>query len=210
MKNRIYSLAIIAAAILTIGSCSKSINDRTADLPALNPTSVDENAGTWKPILLTSASEFAVAAPGATTSPDYIAQLNEIKDWQQDISKEEESLVKYWGAGAVLRWNEILRTLVAQHNLPPYQNADGTYPFPNANNPLAYPLFPFANPPYAARAYAYVSAAQYDALVAAYYYKKIVQQACPIYSRCEHQNLIAKAIHRILSIGRRGDCRRKC
>ncbi|WP_430901374.1 MULTISPECIES: phosphatase PAP2 family protein [unclassified Paraflavitalea] len=179
MKNRIYSLAIIAAAILTIGSCSKSINDRTADLPALNPTSVDENAGTWKPILLTSASEFAVAAPGATTSPDYIAQLNEIKDWQQDISKEEESLVKYWGAGAVLRWNEILRTLVAQHNLPPYQNADGTYPFPNANNPLAYPLFPFANPPYAARAYAYVSAAQYDALVAAYYYKKLYNRPAP-------------------------------
>ena len=78
-----------------------------------------------------------------------------------------------------LRWNEILRELVAKHNLPPYQNADGTYPFPNANNPLAYPQFPFANPPYAARAYAYVAAAQYDALVAAWYYKKLYNRLAP-------------------------------
>ncbi len=68
---------------------------------------------------------------------------------------------------------------MAKHNLPPYQNADGTYPFPSANNPLAYPQFPFANPPYAARAYAYVSAAQYDALVAACHYKKLYNRAAP-------------------------------
>ena len=78
-----------------------------------------------------------------------------------------------------LRWNEILRELVAKHNLPPYQNPDGTYPAPNANNPLAYPQFPFANPPYAARAYAYVAAAQYDALVAAWHYKKLYNRAAP-------------------------------
>jgi hypothetical protein len=87
--------------------------------------------------------------------------------------------VAYWSAGAVLRWNELLRGLVAKHNLPPYQNADGTYPLPSANNPLAYPQFPFANPPYAGRAYAYVSAAQYDALVAAYYYKKLYNRPAP-------------------------------
>ena len=72
-----------------------------------------------------------------------------------------------------------MRALVAKYNLPPYQNPDGTYPIPSANNPLAYPLFPFANPPYAARAYAYVSAAQYDALVAAYFYKQQYNRAAP-------------------------------
>ncbi len=40
-------------------------------------------------------------------------------------------------------------------------------------------MFPFSNPPYAARAYAYVSAAQYDALVSAYYYKKLYNRAAP-------------------------------
>ena len=39
--------------------------------------------------------------------------------------------------------------------------------------------FHFANPPYAARAYAYVAAAQYDALVAAWYYKKLYNRAAP-------------------------------
>jgi len=105
--------------------------------------------------------------------------VNEIKDWQSKLTGDEKKLVKYWGAGAVLRWNEIMRELVAKHNLPPYQNPDGTYPLPSANNPLAYPQFPFANPPYAARAYAYFSAAQYDALVAAWYYKKLYNRAAP-------------------------------
>src|SRR5687768_4021596 len=72
-----------------------------------------------------------------------------------------------------------MRELVSKHNLPPYQKEDGTYPVPSAANPLAYPLFPFANPPYAARAYAYVSAAQYDALVAAWHYKKLYNRAAP-------------------------------
>jgi membrane-associated phospholipid phosphatase len=42
-----------------------------------------------------------------------------------------------------------------------------------------YPQFPFANPPYAARAYAYVAAAQYDALVACWYYKTLYSRPAP-------------------------------
>lgn len=163
------------------------------DYPAINPTRVDGNAGTWKPILLTSASEFACAAPIATTSPDYVIQVNEIKSFQNDITKEERDLVKYWGAGAVLRWNEIMRELVAKHNIPPYQNDDGTYPVPNAANPLAYPTFPFANPPYAARAYAYLSAAQYDACIAGYYYKTLYNRAAPFVVDANIQTLLPKS-----------------
>jgi len=172
-KIIVFSSALLAAAVLLVVSCSKSITERTAGIAALNPSNIDLNAGTWKPVLLTGPTEFPVAAPIATGTPEYIAQVNEIKTWQADLTSEEKDLVKYWSAGAVLRWNEILRELVAKHNLPPYQNADGSYPIPNANNPLAYPTFPFSNPPYAARAYGYVAAAQYDALVAAWYYKKL-------------------------------------
>lgn len=174
-----YSVIVIAAATMVIVGCNKDIEGRTDNIPALSPSNIDLNAGTWKTVLLTSPSEFAVAAPGATTSPDYIAQINEIKSWQADMTDEEKRIVKYWSAGAVLRWNEILRELVAKHNLPPYQNEDGTYPAPNPSNPLAYPQFPFANPPYAARAYAYVAAAQYDALVAAWYYKTLYNRVAP-------------------------------
>jgi hypothetical protein len=187
------SIGIIILSLVFFVSCKKEAEGRTDEISALNPTKTDLNAGTWKPILLTGPTEFAVPAPAATTTPDYIAQINEIKTWQADLTTEEKAIVKYWSAGAVLRWNEIMRELVAKHNLPPYQNADGTYPFPNANNPLAYPQFPFSNPPYAARAYAYVSAAQYDALVAAFHYKKLYNRAAPYTVDATVTSLIPKS-----------------
>lgn len=177
MKKILLLLYIISASLLF--TCSKEIKGRTDDVQSLAPSKIDIDAGLWKTVLLTSPGEFSIAAPGATNTPDYIAQINELKTWQQDLTTEEKRIVKYWSAGAVLRWNEIMRELVAKHNLPPYQNADGTYPAPNANNPLAYPQFPFANPPYASRAYAYIAAAQYDALVAAWHYKKLYNRPAP-------------------------------
>jgi hypothetical protein len=171
-------LSFITIAFI-LSSCSKSLDEVNLSFPALNPVKIDSNAGAWKPILLTSAAEFPVVAPAATTSPAYVAELNEIKGWQKRLTTDQKASIRYWSAGAVLRWNEIMRELVAKHNIPPYQNADGTYPFPNAANPFAYPVFPFSNPPYAARAYAYVSAAQYDALVAAYHYKKLYNRVAP-------------------------------
>jgi hypothetical protein len=72
-----------------------------------------------------------------------------------------------------------MRGLVTKYNLPPYQLPNGTYPIPSSTNPFAYPLFPFSNPPYAARAYAYVSAAQYDALVACWHYKTLYNRPAP-------------------------------
>lgn len=189
----IYSIVLLITMIAFVSSCKKEIQGRTDKTGALTPLNIDLNAGTWKPILLTGPTEFSVAAPIATTSPDYIIQINEIKTWQSTITEKERELVNYWSAGAVLRWNEILRELVAKHNLAPYQNADGTYPLPNANNPLSYPQFPFANPPYAARAYAYVSAAQYDALVAAFHYKKLYNRPAPYKVDASIQSLIPQS-----------------
>ena len=183
----------LIAGSAIFNSCSKNIDEQNMHYPMINPTRVDANAGTWKPILLTTANEFACPAPIATTSPDYIIQLNEIKSFQRDITADERRLVNYWGAGAVLRWNEIMRELVALHNLPPYQNSDGSYPIPSANNPLAYPTFPFANPPYAARAYAYLSAAQYDACIGAYFYKQQYNRSAPFNVDATIQTLLPKS-----------------
>jgi hypothetical protein len=193
-KNKQMKKIFIPIILFTVlvNSCSKDIVEKNLEFPSLQPASTDINAGIWKPILLTGPTEFPVAAPIAVTTPDYIAQINEIKTWQADLTKDEKAIVKYWSAGAVLRWNEILRELVAKHNLPPYQNPDGTYPAPNANNPLAYPQFPFANPPYASRAYAYVAAAQYDALVAAWHYKKLYNRPAPYVTDATVNALIPK------------------
>ncbi len=167
----IFSFAVI--------SCNKDVTGRTDYLPALAPANNDVNAGTWKTILLSRPDSFAVATPVAVTSPLYVGELNEIKGLQHNLTPEQKAIVKYWSAGSVLRWNEILRQLVAKYNLPPYQNSDGTYPVPSSVNPFSYPQFPFSNPPYAARAYAYVSAAQYDALVSAWHYKMQYNRLAP-------------------------------
>ena len=175
--QRIIFLALIT--MLATTACNKNVSDRTADLSALQPANQDLNAGSWKLILLSRPDSFAVAAPVATTSPLYVADLNEIKAYQSHLSSDQQNKIKYWSAGGVLRWNEIMRELVAKYNLPPYQNLDGTYPIPSSANPFAYPLFPFSNPPYAARAYGYVSAAQYDALVACWGYKNQYKRPAP-------------------------------
>ncbi len=175
------SFLIIIAAFSSVlyVSCSKNIVERTDNLPALSPGSQDLNAGAWKTVLLSSPDAFAVAAPPATSTPAYLADLNEIKGYQENLSDDAVRKIRYWGAGGVLRWNEIMRELVAKHNLPPYQNEDGTYPIPSSVNPFNYPEFPFSNPPFAARAFAYLSTAQYDALVACWYYKKMYNQPAP-------------------------------
>ena len=178
-KNILILLVAIPTTVVINIACNKSIEGRTDNLSTLSPSNIDPDAGAWKLVLLSRPDSFVVAPPAATNSPGYIGELNEIKGLQQNLTSDQVDNIKYWSAGAVLRWNETMRELVAKYNLPPYQNADGTYPIPSSANPFAYPLFPFSNPPYAARAYAYVSAAQYDALVACWYYKKLYNRAAP-------------------------------
>src|SRR5687768_14652395 len=120
MKKIILSVIII----VIISSCNKSLDETNLAFQPLAPQKIDLNAGAWKPILLSAPDEFTLAPPVATTSPQYIAETNEIKGWQQNLSSKQKEVIKYWSAGAVLRWNEILRELVAKRNLPPYQNED--------------------------------------------------------------------------------------
>lgn len=169
-------LAIISALYT---SCSKEVLSLNDNFPALDPHLHDTTAYDWEPVLLSAPDEFPLEAPVSVNSPEYRAELNEILGWQKSLTREHTEMIDYWQAGGVLRWNEILRELVAKYNIPPYQNPDGTYPVPNAANPFAYPEFPFSNPPYAARAYAYVTAAQYDALIAASYFKNLYKRKPP-------------------------------
>lgn len=178
MKN-IYIYGYLLGVILFFSACNKQVEGRTDNLEPLQPINQDLNAGTWKTVLLKRPDTFSIATPLAVTHVNYVAELNEIKGLQKNITPDQADNMKFWAAGGVLRWNETMRALVAKYNLPPYQNADGSYPIPSAANPFAYPLFPFANPPYSARAYAYIAAAQYDALVACWHYKKLYNRPIP-------------------------------
>lgn len=196
MKTKIQKTTYASLLVLFLAftySCSDEITERNEQFQPLNPSNIDEMAGSWKTYLLTTPNEFSLDIPIATNTPAFTREINEIKSYQANITDEQKSIIKYWSVGGVLRWNEIMRTLVARHNRPPYQNDDGTYPAPSGANPFANPQFPFSNPPYAARAYAYVSAAQSDALIAAWYYKKLYNRAAPFTVDANIQVLIPKS-----------------
>lgn len=196
MKNKIQKTvftSLIALFIACTYSCNDDITERNEEFHALNPSNTDEQAGTWKTFLLTAPDEFPLDAPTQANTPAYTREINEIKSYQANITEDQKRIIKYWSAGGVLRWNEIMRTLVAKHNRPPYQNEDGTYPAPSGLNPFANPQFPFSNPPYASRAYAYVSAAQSDAMIAAWHYKKLYNRAAPFTVDPTLQVLIPKS-----------------
>jgi membrane-associated phospholipid phosphatase len=170
-----FYIALFFITCLTIVvSCNKEVTYSEGLYP-LQPAKVDADAGTWLPIpgIITSYTKYAtlVPKPADTSTATYKTELATIKNLQSVLTSSQQKAINYWSVGGVLRWNQIFRELTARYNLPPAPLANGTYIFPDANNPFADPQFPFTNPPYAARAYSYVSAAMYDALKAAWYYK---------------------------------------
>ncbi len=160
---------LVAVALLASG-CSKSL-PTLEDLPPSSPNGADANAGEWRYLVVSGPGQFSVAPPTSTASDAYQTELAAIRTAQANITEKQQQAIEYWSGGAVLRWNQIMRELVARYNLPPAPRPDGTYPPPDANNPFADPVFPVANPPYAARAYSYASMAIYEALKVAWAYK---------------------------------------
>ncbi|HNR07499.1 MAG TPA: phosphatase PAP2 family protein [Saprospiraceae bacterium] len=176
MKMKLFPVIALVGAFIV--ACDKDIQN-----PLLEPyavSSLDENAGQWKPYILSSVSDIVVPEPKPVTDPAYLKELDSLKNYiAPRVTPENRAAVEHWGAGAVYRWNEIARELSARYNLPPASNAEGKYPVPDAANPLKDPKFPFANPPYAARALAYLSVAQFDALVTAWNYKYKFNRKAP-------------------------------
>jgi len=171
-------LAGIAALSLLSHACDKSVSEPTYE--AYVPTNLDASGGTWKPYVLSSATEVEVAAPKAVGSTEYKTELEDLKGITGSLNADQKAAVSYWSAGSVFRWHEIARTLAANYNLPPvYNESLGKYPVPDAANPKAEPKFPFCNPPYAARMFAYLAVAQYDALVATWNYKYKFNRLAP-------------------------------
>ncbi|AHM62051.1 PA-phosphatase-like phosphoesterase [Flammeovirgaceae bacterium 311] len=174
----LHTILSLACCVLLITACDKDL-DFDEQLAPVAPLSLDENAGSWKMIILSSPGQISLPAPAEVTSPAYQNELAAIKKVQLSLSRQQRDIIAYWSAGGVIRWNQFMRELVARYNLPPAPGSAGIYPAPDAENPFADPAFPFANPPYAARAYSYVSVAQYEALKAAWYYKFLYRRPAP-------------------------------
>lgn len=166
-KIRLYCIGLLAA--VSFVACNKSIEQRT--VPTFEPTSIEQNGGNWKTVLLANSNEITLSAPDAANSTRYQQEVADIVQLQASLSSADKKLIEQWSSSGIIKWNETARKLVAKYNIPPEANPDGTYPLPSAANPGAYPKFPFANPPYASRAYAHLSVALYDALVSCWKYK---------------------------------------
>lgn len=163
-------------------SCSKDIQERT--IPSFQPLGLDEQAVGWKTIHIAKPSDIVVEPPVDGSSVIYAKEIEEIVKRQQNISSADQKMINIWKGSGVIKWNEIARELVAKYNLPPEPKADGTYPVPSSLNPGGTPKFPFANPPYASRAYAYLHTAIHDALVVVWAEKfKHLRMSPAVYSK---------------------------
>ncbi|HEY0612458.1 MAG TPA: phosphatase PAP2 family protein [Chitinophaga sp.] len=159
-------------AVLLMGcliGCEEDITERA--LPTFEPGSADASGGTWRTLVLGNPADIAIAPATTTGSAEYQYEIAQIVQLQKSINDTDRVLIDQWKANGVIKWNEKARALVAKYNLPPEPDPDGTYPAPSATDPGANPKFPFANTPYASRAYAYLNVAFYDALVTCWYYK---------------------------------------
>jgi hypothetical protein len=147
-----YNWIIVACTLLfSLAGCKEpAINEGI--LPIYEPATVDAGGGNWQTILLRSGAEVNVPAPLAVTSTSYQNELAELKNTLYSIDPAQSTSVNYWATGGVIRWNQIARLLVSKYNLAPSYNS-ATSQFSD---------------PQAARLFAALSVAQYDALVVAW------------------------------------------
>jgi len=184
MKTKLY---IALCTFLLITACEKEIPTHYVyDSYAFS--NVDPEGGNWKTTLISSPAQIVLAEPNAVNSAEYIAELTQLKSAQASLSQDVKNDMAYWTNNPVLRWNEIARELIAKYNLIPGPNDDGTYTLPNAANPAGPPPFPFAHPPYACRALAYLSVAQLDGLITAWHYKFKYNRVCAYVADQQVQN----------------------
>ncbi|MBD2751404.1 phosphatase PAP2 family protein [Spirosoma validum] len=158
----LFSAIILSSLFLSVVACKEPTIDEGI-LPLVSAATVDADGGAWRTIVLKSATDINVPQPAATTSDTYQRELTGIKNGLLSINPEQNTAVTYWADGGVRRWNQIARQLVAKYNLLPnyLTPTSGTLSSTDPANPMASPTF-------AARVYALLSVAQYDALVVAW------------------------------------------
>ncbi|PKA98731.1 PAP2 superfamily protein [Flavobacteriaceae bacterium MAR_2009_75] len=167
MKFNFKYISFVFCLTLLFLSCEEDIPEM-AELPIPNSVSLDADAGDWQNVMeLDYLTEISLPTPTDVDSDTYKEELEELVAITENRTPEQERRVRYWASGGVLRWNRVLRELVAKYNVAP---PPGSTPNPKK---------PVANPPFAARAYAMLSVAQHDALIATWKLKYTVNRPAP-------------------------------
>ena len=142
--DRRAALKLLTAAPLGVATAAALIREASAHVPSeplrLTPTNgvIEADAGSWKTWLLGSASQRAVPPP-----PDSSAEVDQVRALAAQRDAATLDRIAYWDAGpAPYRWTEIAIDLAHVKN-----NLSGSQ---------------------AARAFALMGAAMYDALIVAW------------------------------------------
>lgn len=180
MKNKNITIKFLLSisALFSLFSCEKELPSYY-NFQGYEFASIDETGGTWTPILIGSGAEINIPVPASLNSTAYLQEVENVKAEMEQMSDTDTKAVTYWTQNPIIRWNEITLELIAKYNLIPGPNADGTYTLPNPSNPNGPPAFPFSHPPYAVRALAYLSVAQFDGLISAWHHKFAYNRPAP-------------------------------
>ncbi|MGE5352862.1 MAG: phosphatase PAP2 family protein [Acidobacteriota bacterium] len=178
--EKTFSLYVLNGLVLLLFLISFVIIQGCSEKPTSPPDTAkpnqDTHPGYWKTILIPSASAYILPAPPGKNSLKAKDEFNQLQIYQLKKTQDVIKNIKYWDGLAIIRWNEIARHLVIKN---------GT------------------NPPMASRAYALLSTAQYDALIAAWYNRDLYLRPSPTDSTkycypCE-QAVIASVSKHVLS-----------
>jgi hypothetical protein len=104
---------------------------------------IEPLAGTWKPWVLASGDQFRAPQPPAYNSPEEAADLSEVKNFARTFASNSKAF--YWQTpdGLLIEWYSTAGKLIFEHHLD-------------------------KNPPRAARIYALMSIAHFDAAIACF------------------------------------------
>ena len=76
--------------IIGMASCNKDITETTDLWSELAPTKLDDGAGIWKTILLANADEVKIPTPDAISTPQYQAELAEVKTLSANLTTAQK------------------------------------------------------------------------------------------------------------------------
>ncbi|UHG90043.1 PA-phosphatase [Spirosoma oryzicola] len=151
--NKSLSIMFLSAVLVWVSGCKEPIIDEGI-LPFSEPATVDADGGNWRTIVLPSAAAINVPQPDAVTSDAYKSEFAQVRNGVARLEPEKITAINYWAVGGVKRWNQIARLLVAKYSVESGNPQEAT------NSPVS--------APFAARLYAALSVAQYDAMVVAW------------------------------------------
>ena len=116
MKSKKYIKSLLfAIGILSI-SCEKDIPTNLS-YEEYEFSTVDENGGNWKPILIENGSALIIESPDNVDSDAYKNEVSKLKEAIASIKPNQQKAINYWTNNPLVRWNEITLELIAKYNL---------------------------------------------------------------------------------------------